>query len=261
MTRYLDEESALCFRDDRRFIPDGARSENAGRRPSFQMLLDRAGTDSPEWPIIAALLNEMRTAGVELTEPVIDAARKMGAQRWADRLRGSTSETEGTAFMPTLASTSDSVVYYIRRGDLIKIGTTTGPNGRFGDLLPDQIYAVEPGGQPEEHQRHMQFHHLRLFREWFRMAEELMAHIEMIRKLHGDPDPAWPTWATVTSARFTPECERKSAEVITAVEAERRYGIKQNTISTLVRRGQLRRVGKQGGAYLYFADELRARCA
>lgn len=81
------------------------------------------------------------------------------------------------------------VVYYIRIGDLIKIGTTTNLKRRMDHLQPDELLATEPGHLDLERQRHLQFDHLRLKprSERFRMEPELLDHIAMVRERYGEP--------------------------------------------------------------------------
>jgi hypothetical protein len=239
------------------FSPESLRDTGSGLRPSFKAVLAHLDMDAPEWPSVAAVLSEMRSAGIELTEEIACAARKIGAQRWADRQRNDTRDSAaklGTACGP------GSIVYYIRRGELIKIGTTTDPVTRFATLLPDEVLAAEPGGQPEEYLRHRQFRHLRRHGEYFEMADELMAHVLAVREAHGEPDPAWPTWAA-PGRPWAEDPGRASAELITVAEAQRRYGISRYVITNLVRRGVIRPVGKDGRSFLYFADELMTRAA
>jgi hypothetical protein len=76
-----------------------------------------------------------------------------------------------------------AVVYYVRVGALVKIGTTEQDLGvRLQMLPPDrQILATEPGSLILERRRHEQFAHLREGGEWFRMAPELLAHVRALR--------------------------------------------------------------------------------
>lgn len=240
------------------FVPQSILDAKMGHRPSFKAILDAVDLDAPEWPAVASVLREMVSAGVEIDEAAAAMAGKIGALRYADRQRSSVNKGRPVRTPSSLTAGCGSVVYYVRRASLIKIGTTTNPALRFADLLPDEIYAVEPGGQPEEHQRHVQFTHLRRGREYFEMADELMQHVAFTRKLHGDPDPSWPTWATVLSAS-PPDGATSTPELITALEAERRYGIKAVTVRSYARKGKIRRAGRDGREGLFFADEIASR--
>jgi hypothetical protein len=76
------------------------------------------------------------------------------------------------------------LVYYIRFGDRIKIGTTIDMKHRMASLPHDEILAVEPGSYWVENRRHRQFAKHRITGEWFSMAPELMSYIEWIAKMH-----------------------------------------------------------------------------
>lgn len=80
-----------------------------------------------------------------------------------------------------------SVVYYVRIRDLIKIGTTTNMQARMGRLLADEVLATEPGGEELEKMRHQQFKHLKVRGERFTPAPDLLSHIAMIRDHFGEP--------------------------------------------------------------------------
>lgn len=82
----------------------------------------------------------------------------------------------------------DPLVYYALRGDLVKIGTTTGFAQRMSTLDIDRALAIEPGGEDVEGRRHDQFAHLHAHREWFYPGEDLIAHTDVLRRLYGLPD-------------------------------------------------------------------------
>lgn len=257
-----------------RFIPESIREAGRyGLRPSFRKLLAHVDMERPEWPSVAVVLSEMQAAGIELCEDTLGVAQKMGAHRWATRERSRPKTPPGSTGTEV---SPGAIVYYIRRGLLVKIGTTEFPIGRFADLLPDEVCAFEPGSYTREQQRHSEFRHLRCYREYFRMDDDLVAHIKALRRLHGDPDPAWPTWGrAVASASVTEDAadeddangeseaseHEATAELITASEAERRYGIKRGNLRVLVHRGVITPAGKEGQADLFFASEISERMA
>jgi hypothetical protein len=82
---------------------------------------------------------------------------------------------------------AQSVVYYIRIGDVIKIGTTKNMKARMSQLIPDEILATEPGSGELENMRHKQFRHLRVRGERFRPEDDLLSHIRMILEHYGPP--------------------------------------------------------------------------
>ena len=179
------------------FILQQFRDADAGPRPSFLELLDLIDMDDPTWPATAAVLREMAEAGVEIDKAALAIASKLGAHRLAnlDEVKIHDGEIPRD---PWGQAAIGSIVYYIRRGPVIKIGWTGGAWARFLDLLPDEILAFEPGGVKEETYRHRQFAHLRCRNEYFQPAPELMEHIRLTREAHGDPHPDWPTIAIMT---------------------------------------------------------------
>lgn len=74
-----------------------------------------------------------------------------------------------------------SIVYYMRIGDRVKIGTTTNLKRRRAEINPEELLATEPGWYDREEQRHLQFAHLRTHGEWFRLEGELQDHIDELR--------------------------------------------------------------------------------
>jgi hypothetical protein len=73
-------------------------------------------------------------------------------------------------------------VYFIRSGELIKIGMSADVCGRMAALrtmspLPLELLAVASGGRPEEASLHQRFAHLRQHGEWFSAVPELLEFI------------------------------------------------------------------------------------
>jgi hypothetical protein len=84
---------------------------------------------------------------------------------------------------------ADWYVYYIRIGNRIKIGTTGDFKRRMGQLMPDEVLAIEPGGYALEKERLGQFRRWRLIGERFAPAPDLMEHIAAVRKQYGNTLP------------------------------------------------------------------------
>lgn len=72
-----------------------------------------------------------------------------------------------------------AVVYYLRFGDRVKIGTTTNLKTRMQSIPYDELLGTEPGSYDIERERHQQFRAARIYanREWFNLTEELHQHI------------------------------------------------------------------------------------
>lgn len=95
------------------------------------------------------------------------------------------------------AQQEQSVVYYIRLGDRVKIGTTVNLRARMGSFMvtDEALLATEPGGRELEAQRHQEFAEERVVeqggagrrRELFNPSIRLLAHIDDVRAEHGEP--------------------------------------------------------------------------
>jgi len=142
----------LCTRSDSasynrsgydRFAPKSIRPPKTGIRPSVNAILDLVDTSDPAWSSIAVVLQEFRAAGIDLDATSVAMAVRLGRHRHDFPPVPDVARLRSTA-------ANGPIVYYIRRANLIKIGTTTDPHARFLDLMPDQILAVEPGDRALE---------------------------------------------------------------------------------------------------------------
>lgn len=85
---------------------------------------------------------------------------------------------------------AEPIVYYIDRGDRIKIGTSRSIIGRMQALhaVPSDLLAIEPGGSELEHSRHMQFAEWRIpGSELFHKCDDLLDHIHQLVDKYPDP--------------------------------------------------------------------------
>jgi hypothetical protein len=93
------------------------------------------------------------------------------------------------------------VVYYLRFGDRIKIGTSVNPRQRFAGIRHDELLAFERGNRLTEQKRHAQFAAHRLDRsEWFAASDELIAHIDVLRAGIDDPWAQYALWRSQQAA-------------------------------------------------------------
>jgi hypothetical protein len=89
------------------------------------------------------------------------------------------------------------VVYYIRFGERIKIGTTANPRQRLARLWHDDVLAFERGDRLVERRRHEQFATLRQGRsEWFSPDSALDRHIAGLAEGVGDPWARYARWVS-----------------------------------------------------------------
>ncbi|MGD8169461.1 GIY-YIG nuclease family protein [Herbiconiux sp. P16] len=86
------------------------------------------------------------------------------------------------------------VVYYVRFGDRIKIGTSANPRGRLNQLHVDELLALERGTRLLEQRRHVQFAAHRLGGEWFAPHEALDEHIAALAAGVDDPWALYDRW-------------------------------------------------------------------
>lgn len=160
-------------------------------RAALSQLVDTGDTAFTQ---IAEVLIEMRDAGVDFTPDVVEIAAKIGRLRHQRQQQPDHAEP----IAPTTRRSNRAagpVVYYVRRGHLIKIGTTTNLADRMNVLMPDEILAIEPGDRDLERARHQEFADLRVHgqSEHFYPGPELDAHIRRVRAKHGRPDPRLPS--------------------------------------------------------------------
>lgn len=240
--------------DSNWLMPTGtARIEgsNEGDRPSGSALMALVDQEDPAFLSIAGVLHEMRCAGIEFDEQIVKTAVALGRGRhkgsWVLKSAGSPAH---------MAADGISIVYYVRRADLVKIGTTKRPSERFAALLPDEILAWEPGSHSVESTRHEEFAEWRLGgSEYFRENEALSDHTARLLKLHGEPDPEWPTLASVSTIRVrrsTPLPTPENPVVVTLAEGVDALGIRRNTADGWVHRKILLPVGKNELGYRVF---------
>lgn len=92
-----------------------------------------------------------------------------------------------------------SVVYFVEREELIKIGVTTNLDSRLkaisgGSCMPPgmtvgpvTLLAVEPGDRTLEQQLHRKFERSRAAGEWFRPSRALRTYIDDLNRLQANP--------------------------------------------------------------------------
>lgn len=108
----------------------------------------------------------------------------------------------GEARDPGLPPPRVDVVYYIRFGDRIKIGTTANPRQRLARLWHDELLAFELGDRLVEHRRHEQFANARLERsEWFTATPSLEEHVRRLAAGVEDPWLRHARWLGEATAR------------------------------------------------------------
>ena len=108
----------------------------------------------------------------------------------------------GEAPDATIVPPRVDVVYYIRFGDRIKIGTSANPRQRLGTLWHDELLAFERGDRRVEQRRHSQFAGSRMQRtEWFHADPSLLEHIAQLSAGVDDPWDLHRRWLSEAVAR------------------------------------------------------------
>jgi hypothetical protein len=100
-----------------------------------------------------------------------------------------------------LAAPRVDVVYYVRAGGRIKIGTSAGPRARLAQLHIDELLAFERGGRALEQRRHAQFAAFRVpGSEWFDTHDALLQHIALVGAGIDDPWALHHRWVSEAAA-------------------------------------------------------------
>ncbi|WP_069751593.1 hypothetical protein [Streptomyces sp. EN16] len=245
------------------FTPQSIKDQRAGVRRSVAPLLAMIDTDDPAFACIADALQTMKTAGVELDESAVAIAVKLGKQKHEQKQQR---ETPSAGWQQRRSRPDrQSIVYYMRRADFIKIGTTTDPHSRFSSLRPDEILAFEPGGPDDEYLRHRQFLWCRVGKrsEYFRQTQKLLAHIDTLVAQHGVPDPTWPTVASIGKGHLRTRTKLVlptpvTGETATATEGAKLFGMSPNTVASWAHRKAIEPVGEDDkGRPVYYVEHMR----
>jgi hypothetical protein len=87
------------------------------------------------------------------------------------------------------------VVYYLRLGDRVKIGTSGGPRQRIAQLPHDEVVAFERGARMVEQRRHREFAaHPLGTSEWFAFTGPLRVHVGTLGAGVMDPWNLYARW-------------------------------------------------------------------
>lgn len=143
---------------------------NSGVRITLESLGLTPG-DPVNRHILREFMDGLR-AGLDINDPDVQADCVAAGRQRALDLKAS-EESRGI----------NKVVYYLRVGKYIKIGTAVRLEERLKSYPPDtELLATEPGHYNTEHRRLVEFsEYLAARREWFNPGPRLMAHIEGLR--------------------------------------------------------------------------------
>jgi len=107
---------------------------------------------------------------------------------------------EETPRPPQYEEGAPQVVYYLRFGGKIKIGTSRNLLMRLKQIPHDELLAIEPGGRTQEKLRHSQFAENRLQGEWFEADADMEDHVAHIVEMYGQPFDAHAGWSNKHAA-------------------------------------------------------------
>jgi hypothetical protein len=156
--------------------------EHGKRLPSQVLGLgsDRKELQGAAWELMQAAHLGFDINAPDVQRVLIEASKRRRAEadeRETDRLaKAKAAAAAGKQVQP------ESVVYYMRVGNRVKIGYSTNLASRIAAVMPEEVLATEPGGRLLEEVRHRQFSDLRVGREWFRHEGRLADHIENLQR-------------------------------------------------------------------------------
>jgi hypothetical protein len=156
--------------------PDPRRSHRLD--PIFdEILTEDAIEDIPG--VFGALraIEDMRDWGVDVTPEIARECMQTHRQRALGQ-----EEFQEQMELRLQARRHPPIVYYMRLGNLVKIGFTANLTNRMGSIRPQELMVTEPGGREREQERHAQFADLKAHGEWFRLESPLTEHIEAVRR-------------------------------------------------------------------------------
>ena len=150
---------------------------------------DKVDPVDPHRANILITLHRMELEGVEIDEKAVEIAKALVRRHYAETHALPPPRQPVTP--PAGESGSKHWVYYVRCGYLIKIGTSANLPSRFQSVRPNEVLALEPGGQELETAMHRQFKSLRAGGDYFHPGPALQAHIAELRERLGPPDWAY----------------------------------------------------------------------
>lgn len=178
-------------------MPDGCGARGADGRPCGRAPDCAAGLGLCANHLLAAYDWVARDVGVTdvLPAPCLACGSRLGVRYPSGWLCATCEWRVGQVPNSEPAPPRVDVVYYLRFGDRVKIGTSANPRGRLVQLRYDELLAFERGGRATEQRRHRQFAEHRFpGSEWFHAHPELTAHVDSLAAGVEDPWAAHHRW-------------------------------------------------------------------
>lgn len=161
------------YRDRQSVLPPALAELADVDEPAFGCIIDG---------IVHAVLEEFDLDDPSVLKAIVDAARRRYERATNPRVYDRAAILDQAMRIKAERETK-SVVYYMRIGDRVKIGTTIDLDRRVREIRPEEVMATEPGGVEVERQRHGQYGHFRTTGEWFRLHGSLREHIDTLREV------------------------------------------------------------------------------
>lgn len=174
VTRHFSGSRGMGLPADAWIEDDEDLNEDAVKSvPRFQPILD-AMLAHPGLHVLPRIMELADEFGFDPTDPDIIARAVESAKRSAAR------HLQYLDRRAELRRSHDPVVYYMRTGNRIKIGTTVNIVGRIEAVAPEELVTMEHGGYALERKRHKEFDVLRTSREWFKYEDALADHVKWV---------------------------------------------------------------------------------
>ncbi|MEK9524028.1 GIY-YIG nuclease family protein [Streptomyces venezuelae] len=150
--------------------------------------MEKVDPQDPDRTAILIMVHRFELAGIDIDDRAVEIAAQY--MRWERTRREEESARQHAEWEKRQAETEvrESWVYFIRIGQLVKIGMTTNLANRFSSLRPNEVLVIQPGGLNEETALHKRFAALRAGGEFFHPGPSLQEHIRELRERVGAPN-------------------------------------------------------------------------
>ncbi|MFD0902346.1 GIY-YIG nuclease family protein [Actinomadura sediminis] len=202
---------------------------SGSRHPIVNQILEEFDPDTPGVAGGLLRLRKLKEYGAEITIDVARACIRESIARAEiiDRVRKKRDERA-----------QSPLVYYMRLGDLVKIGWTTNLKSRREAINPQEVMATEPGNDKVERQRHKQFADLRVHGEWFRLESPLTEWIDQLKAAYGE------------------EKDVDDRDMISTKDATKIYGVPYSKLRLWANEGRICEPERRGRELFWDAAEI-----
>lgn len=156
--------------------------------PAIELMLRHVEAGEVTLGAVHSLWRPLREAGIVVTVEIMAGIIERAKQRFRPRPPVPPKVPRKRViggYWHGIEYVGGEVVYYMRVGNRVKIGTTCQLGNRLRQINPEELLATEPGGLSRERQRHREFKALRTHGEWFELGSPLTEHIAELREKLG----------------------------------------------------------------------------